>query len=288
MLHNWLSRHHIVLHKGQNLHIVLQLLWNRILMLKLRIYKLLHGIKHPIVHYYCVCWNEERMLPFVFGYYERFVSRFTIYDNYSTDSSEALVAARPDAAMRKFGIKGVFDDAENQRVKNHCWKQSRGKADWVVVCDTDEFVYHPDLRNHLRTLQKEGVSFPAIVGYEMYSLTYPTPDQGLITDQVRRGYESEYMTKHMIFDPHRIVETNYSPGCHTASPWGIVRTSKEPLKLLHYKYLGRDEVIARNRQLGKKLSDANKEQEMGFHYLLTEERMGQEFDRHYAETIEVI
>ncbi|MBP3763021.1 MAG: glycosyltransferase family 2 protein [Bacteroidales bacterium] len=288
MLHHWLTTHHIVLQKGQNLHIVLQLLWNYILRIKLQLYKKIRGIKHPIVHYYCVCWNEERMLPFVFDYYSRFVSHFTIYDNYSTDRSEALVNARPDAEMRKFGIKGIFDDSENQRVKNHCWKQSRGKADWVVVCDTDEFVYHPDLQNHLETLRKQRVSFPDIIGFEMYSLTYPTPEQGLITDQVRRGYATDYMKKHLIFDPHRIVETHFTPGCHAASPVGIVKNSKEPLKLLHYKYLGKAEVIARNRTLGKKLSDANKEQEMGFHYLLTEERMEQEFDRHYAETIEVI
>lgn len=288
MLQSWLHRHHIVLQKGQNLHIVTQLLRNHLLLLKLKLHKRLHGIKKPIVHYYCVCWNEERMLPFVFSYYERFVSRFTIYDNYSTDRSEALVSARPDAAMRKFGIKGVFDDAENQRVKNHCWKQSRGKADLVVVCDTDEFVYHPDLQNHLAAMVKQGVSFPDVAGYEMYSLEYPTPEQGLITDQVRRGYATDYMNKHLLFDPHRIVETQFTPGCHAASPLGIVRKGSETLKLLHYKYLGKAEVIARNRQLGKKLSDANKEQEMGFHYLLTEQRMEQEFDRHYAETIEVI
>lgn len=257
-------------------------------MLKLRIYKRLHNIHTPIIHYYCVCWNEERMLPFVLDYYGRFVSHFTIYDNYSTDHSEFIVNTHPNTEIRKFGIPGIFDDSENQRVKNNCWKQSRGKADLVVVCDTDEFIYHSDLQNILASLVKKGISFPDVAGYEMYSLIYPTPDHGLITNQVRRGYASEYMNKHVLFDPHRIVETQFTPGCHSASPVGIVQKGTDSLKLLHYKYLGKAEVIARNRQLGEKLSETNKKQEMGFHYLLTEERMEQEFDRHYTETIEVV
>ena len=288
MLHNWLTRHHIVLQKGQNLHIILTLLWNYILMLKLRIHKRLHGIRTPIVHYYCVCWNEERMLPFVFSYYERFVSRFTIYDNYSTDRSEALVSARPDAAMRKFGIKGVFDDAENQRVKNHCWKQSRGKADLVVVCDTDEFVYHPDLQHHLASLVKQGISFPDVQGYEMFSISYPDPNEGLITDQIKRGYTSPYFCKHIIFDPHRIVETNYTPGAHKASPVGIVKVGSEKLKVLHFKHIGKEQWIERNRKLGNKLSAYNKDNNLGFHYTFSPEEMSKEYDRLYSDTYIVI
>jgi hypothetical protein len=28
---------------------------------------------------------------------------------------------------------------------NRCWKESRGRADWVFITDLDEFIYHPRL-----------------------------------------------------------------------------------------------------------------------------------------------
>ena len=76
------SEHNIVLHKRENLHILSTLVWNWVLRVKLWINKLIHGIRHPIVHYYAVCWNEEKMLPFMFQYYDQFVDHYTIYDNF--------------------------------------------------------------------------------------------------------------------------------------------------------------------------------------------------------------
>ena len=107
------EKHNIVLHKGENIHILLTLAWNWILLLKLKLHKWLHGIHRPIVHYYAVCWNEEKMLPFMFDYYERFVDKFTIYDNCSSDRSSDIILSHKNAQMISFSTDGFNDNIHN-------------------------------------------------------------------------------------------------------------------------------------------------------------------------------
>lgn len=280
MLKKIATKHNLALRKGQNLKIFLTLGWNSILLLKLCLYKKLHHITKPIVHYYAVCWNEEAILPWMFNYYGQFVTHFTIYDNYSSDKTEDIISNNPNAKIIKFGKEGHFDDSANQRIKNSCWKQSRGKADLVVVCDMDEFLYHADLENLLRRLCKDKVTFPTTVGYEMYGESIPKYDgHQQLTDLIQKGVRSEWLDKHIIFDPHRIVDTYFDPGAHHANPTGIVRRGTEDttLKVLHYKNLGLDYLLARYRQLGERLSKFNIENELGTHYLAKQKEIEEQF-----------
>jgi hypothetical protein len=43
--------------------------------------------------------------------------------------------------------------------------------------------------------------------------------------------------KILLFNKSKITDINYDPGCHSASPKGIVKFSKNTYNLLHYKYL---------------------------------------------------
>lgn len=270
MLKKFATKHHLALRKGQNLKIFLTLGWSSILRVKLRIYKKLHHITKPIVHYYAVCWNEELILPWMFKYYGQFVDCFTIYDNYSSDKTEEIINNNPKAEIIKFGDKDHFDDFANQKIKNTCWKRSRGKADWVVVCDMDEFLYHPNLESLLQKLVDEKVSFPTTMGYDMFSESFPKYDgRYQLTDLVQQGVRYQWFDKHIVFDPYMIVDTFFDPGAHHANPTGIVSRGSDntALKLLHYKNLGIDYLMSRHRQLGERLSAANLNKGFGIHYL---------------------
>ena len=259
---------HLHLMKGSKIRTFWQLFVNTLLRLKLFILKKIKGIDYPIVHYYAVCWNEEKILPFVFDYYKDIVDYFFIYDNYSTDHTKEIVNEHPNASMFTFGKEGEFNDADNRNVKNNCWKNSRGKADYVIVCDVDEFVYSPNFKESLKKMQKEHASYFNIEGYDMYSETFPEYRPGvLITDLVQKGVRFHYLDKKVIFDPHSIVEINYSVGAHQFRTVGVVRYGKDVLKLLHFKHLGADYLIQRYEVLGKRLSAYNRENDFGTHYL---------------------
>lgn len=289
-LKKYCERHSIVLHKGENLHIFLTLVLNWVLHFKLHLYKWLCGIHRPIVHYYAVCWNEEKMLPFMFDYYRQFVDHFTIYDNYSDDSSEAIINSHRRAKVIKFKSDG-FNDTIHQQIKDNCWKRSRGKADFVIVCDIDEFLYHPDMEAFLADSLKKHYSIFRTSGYDMYSQEYPKYERGvLLTDIEKNGVRAERYDKPILFDPHRIVKIQYEVGAHKAYPKGVVRRreSQDELKLLHYKNLSLDYVLGRAAIYAERLSKVNKENHWGTHYLEKEARIRKEFCQNLAQSKPVI
>ena len=103
------------------------------------------------VHLYSLCWNEERMLPFYLRHYESVADRFFVFDDGSTDGSLDLLRNHPKVEV----VPWERSDATSyvlsqQRFSNSCWKESRGEADWVLVCDVDEHFYHPDLAGYLQ------------------------------------------------------------------------------------------------------------------------------------------
>ena len=60
------------------------------------------GWRRPVVHLYAVCWNEAHILPYFFRNYEPWVQRFVIFDNGSTDGTQALLSAKPDVELGHF------------------------------------------------------------------------------------------------------------------------------------------------------------------------------------------
>ena len=142
MINRVLEKCNLVFTKQNKYKILSQLLVNTMYRLKLNIFKWIKNIKSPIIHYHAICWNEEVMLPYMFDHYKDFVSYFYIYDNYSNDDTEDIVNKHNHTKIIKYGSKDKLNDEEYLKIKNNVWKISRGKADYVIVCDIDEFSYN--------------------------------------------------------------------------------------------------------------------------------------------------
>lgn len=274
---------------GERTHTFLRLALNQVSLFRLKLYKKIHHIKYPIVHYYAVCWNEEKILPFLFDHYSPFVDRFTFYDNHSTDSTLDIINARKDTSVIEFDSDGFCDNIHNE-IKNNCWKKSRGHADYVIVCDMDEFLYHPDIRKTLADLRRKKISVVKPAGYNMYSETYPDyrTDTSL-TRQITSGLRDPMFDKCILFDPHKVVEINFRPGAHECHPWGNITISTDSgIKLLHYKNLGITHLLERNRQYAKRLSKDNIENRYGIEYLRDDKAIADEFQHKKQLAIPVI
>jgi hypothetical protein len=48
---------------------------------------------------YTLCWNDVDMLPFFFRHYDRFVTRYFIFDDGSTDESLAIMQGRQNVEV---------------------------------------------------------------------------------------------------------------------------------------------------------------------------------------------
>lgn len=198
----------------------------------------------PRIHLYMPCWNEAAILPHFFRHYS-FVERFVIFDNGSTDESRALVGAEPRAELREFDTAGEIDERAYLRIKNEAWKESRGRADFVIVCDTDEFLFHPAIDAVLAQMRATGATMARPAGYDMVAARPPRPGEDLLRT-VTDGVRKLEFDKSVLFDPLAIEEIHYDVGAHICSPRGKVRLYARPgLALLHYKNLGFDYVRRR-------------------------------------------
>ena len=228
---------------------------------------------------YTVCWNEARFLPFFFRHYDPLVSRYVIYDDGSTDGTRRILQNHPRVEMRPFRRSDPTSFVESERdLFENCWKESRGRADWVFLVNLDEHLYHPSLTAYLRTSLHEGVTVIPATGYQMVSSCFPQT-RAPLTTQVRTGVRWTQMDKTCVFDPERIEQLGYGPGRHSAQPRGEIRCpERRELVLLHYKYLGAAYLISRLSELRPGFGPGDRARDFGHKYFWSRDQAIADFD----------
>jgi Glycosyl transferase family 2 len=229
------------------------------------------------IHLYCLCWNEARMLPFFFRHYDKFVDAYFVFDNGSTDESITVLENHPRVTLAHFDVTGDSFVDEERRLCDSIWRGS--DADWVIVTDIDEHIYHPNLIDYLQTCTDQGITAIRSAGYEMVSDQFPSGDQPL-TELVTQGQRSAGHDRLCIFNPKAITATNFDPGRHQAKPEGRVAWPSYPeVLLLHYKQLGKEYVIARSAELRPGLRSGDLEKRWGVHYTWSAKRIASNWRR---------
>ena len=230
------------------------------------------------------CYNEARLMPFFLDYYCNFigVSRVFLYDGGSTDNTSEIIKDYPvDMFVHK---ADKVDDRQLMHFRNEGYKQWRTECDWFIVCDIDEFLYHPDIHTVLADYKKNGITLPRVEGFEMLSKEFPVFKKGdYLPGYIRTGSPNPaYYNKHLIFDP--VLDINYMLGCHQARPTGPVKLSEQAdFKNLHHKVLSYEYFLAKAVQTRDRLSDWNKEVGAGFHYADHARKTKEEFLQYFVE-----
>ena len=224
-----------------------------------------------VIHAHILAWNEEKILPFTLDHYSQFCNKIFIYDNMSDDGSDEIYKRYDNVTVIKWESGNTLDDLKHAEIKNNAYKQTSMDCDWVIVCDCDELLYHPQLLDKLEEYKKLGVGVPRISGHDMFSETFPEYDGGLITDKIKIGSHTHKMRcKNIVFNPKLDIE--YSIGGHLMyiSDRPILDeefSEKTELKLLHYKYLSKEYITSRYKILTKRLSQFNTTNGFGIHYM---------------------
>ena len=253
-----------------------------------------------IIYTYIFCWNEEKILPFTLDHYEKFSDRIFLLDNYSTDRSVEIARTYEKVTVIPFSCQdeNTYDEFESAKLRSTIYRDetygfnATNKADWAILVDADELVYHPHIEKVLKGYIKQGVGVPRLAGYDMYSKEFPKYKKGeLITNKVKEGVESLAECKPVIISPDR-VEVKFSVGAHFhSSATGHVLPSMYPdIKLLHYKNLGSEYVINRYKDLAPRSSCTNKVNQFGEHWYSTRSHKGMQegFDLGLKESKKII
>ena len=229
-------------------------------------------MKKPIVHAFFLCYNEANILPHLLKHYLSFCEQVTILDNNSTDNSVEIVKSFQNTDIIPWDSNEELNDGLYLKLKNHVWKSSAGVADYVIVGDADEFLYHENMVDFLIKSKEDGITIFKPKGYHMvadenFNLNL---DDNLFK-LVNKGVRTEVLDKIMMFDCNKISNINYSIGCHMANPIGEIKANTNDLKMLHYKFLGLEDHKYKQKIRGERLSDFNKQHGFGLYYLYNEE-----------------
>lgn len=198
------------------------------------------------IHLYSPCYNEARLIPYFLRHYEPLCERIFVLDGESTDGSREILQRSPKVSIistqNDLGEDPTwYEERILMKFRNGFYKRSRGKADWILIADIDEILWHPDLAGLLKCYLEEGVTLPKIQGFDMVA-DGPPQGVGQIYDEIKSGYPEPSYAKRSVFRPE--LDIDYEYGCHTCRPKGeVVESAEAEIKLLHYRWLGEDFVV---------------------------------------------
>jgi hypothetical protein len=227
---------------------------------------------------YFSCWNNADILEFFFRHYDRFVRRYFAFDDGSVDGTLELLKTNSRVAVREMprARLGEAHTLAALPLTETVWRETSSDADWVMICDVDEHLYHPDFEAYLARCKTEGITIVPALGYQMLADQLPT--SGLLCEQVTRGAPFLKMSKLNLFDPNSIERLNYSPGRHRAAPIGdIVAPDRDELLLLHYKYLDFERVARRHAASAARLNHSDAENRWGHRWRFSREQLEQDW-----------
>ena len=208
---------------------------------------------------YIFAYNDERIIPYTMRHYTKF-STVVIVDNGSTDKTIETAMKHGASGMIFSDMLDELDDQKLVQMKDRYWKGI--DADWIIVCDADEFIYHPDLTDALRRSQATIIE-PKL--WEMFSDKFPTT-KGQVYEEIKTGCTGG--NKMNIFRPSEIKNMNWEVGCHDAHPEGnVIIDRNSGILTLHMRYLSLDYVLEKTEQGARRLSQKNRDNQWSIHFM---------------------
>lgn len=217
---------------------------------------------------YTITYNEEHMLPFFIKWYRNIfpTSKIVVYDNYSTDKT-VQIAKENNCEVIYYDTNNQLSDSKYLEIKNNCWKNAQ--TDWVIVCDADELL---DIKTE--NLSSNQTLFRS-KGYNMCNVE----NTGNVLD-IKHGIEAQQYDKIICFNKKFITEIDYTPGCHTCEPKGLVIYAKLRPTLLHMKFLNEDLLVTKYKSYASRLSIENLQRKWGYQYKQTENSIRDSYKNH--------
>lgn len=227
-------------------------------------------------------------LSYFFRHYDDIVQHYFILDDGSDDGTFEALSAKPNVTLlQEMTVVENSFVLEGLAWSNSIWKRSRGTADWVIIVDMDEHLFHPDLRQYLFHQQKLGVTAIPALGMQMVSRV-PPPDGIKLATWLQHGAPWIQMSKLAAFRPDAIDETDFTVGRHTANPSGRVQwPEQDELVLLHYKYLGFERTAARHAAANLRRRSMDLEMNWGHRYAFDAEKLEADFQEFEGRALHI-
>lgn len=250
---------------------------------------------------YTLCYNEMDILPFVIDYWKKIpITKAIVFDNGSTDGSIEYLSKFPWIEVRHFDSNGMNDDIQ-RFIKSEAWKQSKGIADFVIVCDMDEVIYSKNLGSVLNKMNKGNYNVLGCPWYMLCATERPQYTEGKLLHEISSehwcdqyaNHRSEYkhLGKFMLFNPNKVYDMGYSVGCHISYPRPSLKlledTSGQVVSLHINKGFGEDYFAEKRKKAYDRLSMTNKMKGYGYEYGWSDEKQRQWYKDNVAKSFSI-
>ena len=227
-----------------------------------------------MIEAYLMAWNEEETIALSIKHYQKFCDKVILLDNFSDDET-AHIGEELGCEIRRFGKVGQLDDNEYIKVKNTCYWNSPAK--YVIVCDCDEILYHPNIK---QVLEDSEANIFNTHGFDIFSESMPVND----FLEIQTGQFSPNYCKKVIFSPK--VRINFRVGAHVCHPLGRLFPDSEVLTLFHYRNIGGYfRLSERHKIYRERMSANNLRRGLGCHYLFEEKQRKSEYFAKFNDSI---
>lgn len=191
------------------------------------------------------CHNEAEIIPFFLRHYGLVAERIVVWDDKSNDGSRELLARHPKVDLRDWPFNDKANDFNYASFAHQAYKEARGKADWVMWVDLDEFIYSPNLFRVFDACCHLGYNILTSEGYNMVNDGLPEDDgYSQIWELAPNGIHAPVYGKAVVFQPQ--IEIAWCLGKHQIESTNGKQTQRNLIKLLHYRYLGYEYTKRRN------------------------------------------
>jgi len=191
---------------------------------------------------FVITYNCADVLPFFLRHYSEVADEISAFDDFSNDGTRELLKANPKVLLRDWPHPGCGINEDLFLAHWQEWyPKARGKFDWVMIVDPDEFIYAPALRGLLEVRVEGKVLRPR--GFNMTGDGLPKDDGRQIWEINPMGVPAPVYSKPVVFRPE--IKINWIRGKHDVEHCAEVPVNCG-LKLLHYRYMGATYTAAKN------------------------------------------
>ncbi len=189
-----------------------------------------------------VTYNCAPILPWFLRHYGAFADTIWAWDDKSDDGTAELLKAHPKVFFEEWKLESGINEDVFLKFAYDTYPEACPYFDWVMWVDPDEFIYAPKVRSILTGVPHE-CQLILTSGFNMMGEGLPKDDGRQIWEVMPMGVHSSVYSKPVVFRP--CCKIRWNRGKHQTE--GVTLNYSIPLlKLLHYRYLGREYTKAGN------------------------------------------
>jgi len=249
-------------------------------------------------------YNEEYLAPFFLGHYSFVDTIHILLDEETTDNTWEIISKFKNVNVIPVRFPDMLDDLLKVERINELYRSI--DSDWVIVVDSDEFLFPLPLSMNFREVLGQEATYD-LFNAQMWQVYRHRSDADLDSHQpaiyqrrhgdpnVSTGINAMYVKPIIVRSG---LDIRWLPGCHELKGkrlpgrlWDTIRgkrvvPSPQVIHGVHWQMADPDFAVARRLRRKARLSKRNLEERMGVqNFHITEQQIREECARHLDDPL---